>query len=84
MTKPKAGDAMPWVFGHRLELHAPSGMWLADIGTLRVGVERDGHNYAWFVGHVAHGMATNKLLAVDAIKAEILKLLYELQETVDR
>ncbi len=75
-------DAMPRAFGRKLEYNAPSGMWLADIGTLRVGIARDGYDFAWFVGHVAHGTAANKLLAVDAIEAEIRNLATELQAVI--
>ncbi|HYQ47120.1 MAG TPA: hypothetical protein VER11_34355 [Polyangiaceae bacterium] len=73
-------EAMPWVFGHKLEHHAPSGLFIADIGTLRIGIEKQTHSYAWFVGHVAHGVANSRLLAVDAIKDEIRKLRDQLQE----
>jgi len=76
--------AMPWVFGHKLEYHAPSRLYVCDIGTLRVGIEKANTGYAWFVGHVAHGTATSRILAVDAIKDEIRKLASELQETISK
>jgi len=77
-TAEKSPRAVPWVFGVKLVWNAPSGLWLADIGALRIGLGQEGHGWNWFVGHAAYGRETDSIRAVEAIKRAIAALRDEL------